>query len=306
MARNVFDSLDLNLLRTLSILVQERNMRRASERMFVTQPAVSQALKKLRHHFRDELFVKTPTGLEPTSFTLDLMEKVEPLLEDLAEALNEGESFDPAEIHYPLNVALAPHVANFLSTELFRAIRRDSPRAQVRLDVWKDGTIDELVKGEQLLGINASIEQVSNEITRLELADDHYTAYVREDHPQLSRKRSITLKDLDGVEIAALIIPGFNTRENQIERLLKSNGYQSRVGFRSAYPAAVIEVIRSTDMIFGASSFIDHRQLEGLRALDVKINDEFLKSPVTAYFHRTKQNSPLIQWLTGLARELLV
>ncbi len=55
MAKDLFSTLDLNLLRTFIILHQERNMRRAAERLFVSQPAVSKALQRLRDHFEDEL-----------------------------------------------------------------------------------------------------------------------------------------------------------------------------------------------------------------------------------------------------------
>lgn len=58
MAKDLFHTLDLNLLKTFMVLMQERNMRKASQRLFVSQPAISQALQKLRNHFDDELFVK--------------------------------------------------------------------------------------------------------------------------------------------------------------------------------------------------------------------------------------------------------
>jgi hypothetical protein len=65
-------------------------------------------------------------------------------------------------------------------------------------------------------------------------------------------------------------------------------------------------VLRSTDMVYGASSFIDPADLEGLRALDVKINDQSVNKPVTAYFHRRNRNSPLVDWLLVLLRQLLL
>ena len=98
MAGDLFATLDLNLLKTLSVLAQENNMRRAAERLYVTQPAVSQALKKLRNHFGNELFVRTPTGLQPTSFTNDLMQRLQPILDELSSTLNEGEAFDPGQV----------------------------------------------------------------------------------------------------------------------------------------------------------------------------------------------------------------
>lgn len=66
MNKGLYQSLYLNLLRTFLILSQELNMRKASERLRVSQPAISQALVKLRNHFDDELFVKVPRGLKPT------------------------------------------------------------------------------------------------------------------------------------------------------------------------------------------------------------------------------------------------
>ena len=68
MAKDLYTSLDLNLLRTFVILSQELNMRKASERLFVSQPAVSQALQKLRNHFNDDLFVKNAPWLKTDGF----------------------------------------------------------------------------------------------------------------------------------------------------------------------------------------------------------------------------------------------
>lgn len=73
---NLFQKLDLNLLRTFRVLLQERNARKTAERLFVTQPAISQALQKLRFHLDDELFVKVQGGLEPTPFALQVEEKI--------------------------------------------------------------------------------------------------------------------------------------------------------------------------------------------------------------------------------------
>lgn len=63
MKKDLHTSLDLNLLKIFLIIYQELNMRKASERLFVSQPAISQSLTKLRNHFDDELFVKVPKGL---------------------------------------------------------------------------------------------------------------------------------------------------------------------------------------------------------------------------------------------------
>lgn len=300
MARDIFATLDLNLLRTLRVLHQEQNMRRASERMFVTQPAVSQALKKLRHHFDDELFIKTPVGLKPTSFTDDLMDKVGPLLDGLSATLNEGETFDPAAIRHDIRIAVAPHMISYLSSRLFRDIRREAPGTEVRIEAWTAETLDNLAKGDLHLGISMEISGLSKELVGEPLADDFYTVYVREGHPVLGKRRNLTLEDLDGCEIAALLVPDFNYQETHIERILKANGYRATVGFRSSLSASVTEVLRSSDMVYGASSFIEPHELSGLRTLEFRVNDQQLSYPVTAFYHRRNRKNPLTRWLTSL------
>lgn len=62
---NLLRKLDFNSLKLLKILGEERNTKRAAERMFLSQPAVSKQLKKLREEFADELFIRKQYGLEP-------------------------------------------------------------------------------------------------------------------------------------------------------------------------------------------------------------------------------------------------
>jgi DNA-binding transcriptional LysR family regulator len=300
MARDVFATLDLNLLRTLRVLHQEQNMRRASERLFVSQPAVSQALKKLRHHFPDELFIKTPAGLKPTSFTDDLMEQVGPLLDGLSSTLNQGETFDPAAIGHDIRIALAPHMISYLSSRLFKDIRAQAPGAEVRIEAWTAETLENLVKGDLHLGVSLELSGLSRELECEPLADDFFRVYAREGHPVLGEKKSLTLKDLDGCEIASLLVPDFNYGETHIERILKANGYRATVGFRCSLSSSVTEVLRSSDMVYGASSFIELNDLEGLRTLDLRVNNQQLCYPVTAYYHRRNQKNPFTRWLTGL------
>ena len=102
MAKDLFSTLDLNLLRTFLIVHQEKNTRKAAERLFVTQPAVSQALQKLRHHFDDELFVKVHGGLQPTHFSEQLANELTPHMDGISNAVNSSYGFDPKEIDYPL------------------------------------------------------------------------------------------------------------------------------------------------------------------------------------------------------------
>jgi DNA-binding transcriptional LysR family regulator len=306
MARDLYATLDLNLLKTLIILSQEQNMRRAAARLFVTQPAVSQALKKLRHHFGDELFIKTHTGLQATAFTERLVNRISPVLDELSAVLNDQESLDPAGIEETVRVALSPHISSFLSGKVFDAVRKAAPAARLHLTAWNERSLDDLMKGELHMGINLEIGQTPKEVMFQKLANDRFTLYAREGHPLAAAGEILTPKDLDGCEVATLIIPDWNTRVSNIERVMQAKGYGVKVSFRSDQPRAITEVIRTTDMVYPASSYIDPSELRGLRSFQVELDEQILHFPLNAYYHQKNRRNPITLWLTGLIRALLV
>src|ERR1700704_2121387 len=98
--------LDLNLLVVLDAVVQERNATRAAAKLNMTQPAISHALARLRNSLRDDLFVRTPDGMEPTPYALRLAGPVRAALEGLETALDGAKEFDPATADHSFAVAV--------------------------------------------------------------------------------------------------------------------------------------------------------------------------------------------------------
>lgn len=120
-----FRRLDLNLLLVFHALLHERNVTRAAARLFIGQPALSGALKRLRAAVGDELFVRTSHGMAPTPRALELAQVIEPLLLSLQQALQARPAFDPARaervfrigLSDALEVALMPPLMQRLATE---------------------------------------------------------------------------------------------------------------------------------------------------------------------------------------------
>ena len=90
--------LDLNLLRTFHAVHAERSVSRAAERLGVSQPTVSHALRRLRVLYRDPLFVRAQDGMAPTARADRLAEAVRVALSTLDAALQEGERYDPCRL----------------------------------------------------------------------------------------------------------------------------------------------------------------------------------------------------------------
>lgn len=303
MSKDLYASLDLNLLRTFVILSQELNMRKASERLFVSQPAISQALQKLRNHFNDDLFVKTRHGLQPTVFGSELAESISPLLDDLSNTLTASHSFNPAELEGTLKLVMTPNILTYISTPLFQNIRQQAPKVNLHLLNWSPTTLQELNKGEVDLGINYDIHHAPKELMRKTLCDDIFTVYVRKDHP--IQKDFVTPQDLAGQEMASIIISDWNSNITHAERIMKSHGFDIRTPFRSELPMAVLDIIKHTDMIHPSSSFLAKEEKEQLRGLKLKVNNNYLTIPLMAYYHQRNRRNPLTKWLLKLINEQL-
>ncbi|HDM8213374.1 TPA: LysR family transcriptional regulator [Vibrio harveyi] len=301
MAKDLFHTLDLNLLKTFMVLMQERNMRKASQRLFVSQPAISQALQKLRNHFDDELFVKVKTGLEPTPFAESLANDITPHLDGLAAAVNRSHQFDPAEVDNKIRIALAPITMTCLPGFLFEQMRALAPNAQLELVGWSNSTVDEILKGETLMGVNYELLLINKEIYTPKLLDLKGRIFVREDHP--ITKTHVEPHDLGGYPIASLISPGWNDKFSYASELLTEMGIEHSIGFRSEMVSAILDVVKHTDMYLPHSNLLPVEQFPGLRAVDVTIDGQPQMKSIHAHMHVRNRNNPLVKWLTELIQQ---
>ena len=303
MAKDLFSNLDLNLLRTFIVLHQERNMRKASERLFVSQPAISKALQRLRDHLGDELFVKTHHGLRATEYANQLAESVSPILDELSSTLNESNEFNPKELTGVIKLALSPFILSSIASQLFQAIRAEAPNVQVQFLNWSKSTMTDIINDEIQLGLNYEINHAPKELIQKPIAQDSFKGYVRQNHPY--KGTSIEVKDGVNFELATVIAVDWNSHQSLAEKILKIKGLEANVGFRSELPSAVIDVVNNSDMMFPASKFLDIEQNKQLRSIQILFDNKDINPKVCAYYHHKNRNNPTMLWLKNILNNLL-
>ncbi|MGR5194311.1 LysR family transcriptional regulator [Vibrio rotiferianus] len=303
MAKDLFSNLDLNLLRTFIILHQERNMRRASERLFVSQPAVSKALQRLRDHFEDELFVKTHHGLRATEYANELAENLAPLLDEISSTLNGSKDFDPQELNGTLKIALAPFILSSYASEIFQAIRKQAPNVQIHLLSWSRSTMEEIIKDEVVLGVNYEIDHAPKELLAKLIVQDAFCAYVRKDHPLKDNKLSIS--NCESLEFATIIAADWNSNISFSEKIMKIRGLEPKIAFRSELPSAIIDVVANSDMVFPASKTVNVDKLSQLRRLDIEFDGMVIEPCLHAYYHHKNRRNETVHWLRNIVTDII-
>lgn len=129
---------DLNLLVALDVLLQERNVTRAAQRLYLSQPAMSGMLSRLRQAFGDELLVRVGRGLEPTEFAAGIADRVHECVQGLEELLVLKLPFSPASEIRSFRIAATDYAVLLLFEPLLQRLSRIAPDISVhfvKLDV---------------------------------------------------------------------------------------------------------------------------------------------------------------------------
>ncbi|MEH6633907.1 MAG: LysR family transcriptional regulator [Halioglobus sp.] len=243
---------DLNLLVALQILLEERNVTRAAERLSVSQPALSKTLQKLRDSFEDELFTRTAHGLIPTPRAEELGRKLPALLETMDSVLGSAE-FDPATFAGSFKLLLPPILCESLLPGLMADLHNIAPNVQVITAEVTPGYQDQLKKGEADFAVFVALE-TERDILAEPIAAIAPRCYMRVEHP-LVKKQEINLQDFLAYPHLRLYLPGL-TRENtsMVDDVLGQYGVHRSIALETTQFSAAVGVLTRTDSLLVANA----------------------------------------------------
>ena len=128
-----FNTIDLNLLKVFEALMTTRNVSLAASQLNVTQPAVSNALRRLRESFDDDLFVRTREGMEPTPLALSLAEPILGGLAAIRGGVAQDSRFDPATSDRRFTIITTDVGEATFIVQLLRRLRHEAPLIDLRV-----------------------------------------------------------------------------------------------------------------------------------------------------------------------------
>jgi DNA-binding transcriptional LysR family regulator len=237
--------IDLNLLRVFDAILRERSVTAAAARLGLTQPAVSNALARLRALFGDALFVRTAAGMHATPFARGVAEPVRQALALLESALAHGPGFDPAS-----------------STRAFRFYMSDLGQIEFLPPVVE--RVQQAAPGVRLEAVSADLEHIADAlgagaldlavgflpalgppVARRPLFRDPYLCLMRAGHPaaesRMTRKRFL--------EASHVLVTYRGGGHRVIEEALERAGVSRRIALRVPHFTVLPMVLERTDLI---------------------------------------------------------
>ena len=299
-----FRTLDLNLLRVFDEVMAERNLTRAAEKLAITQPAVSNALRRLREVLGDELVTRRGHGVEPTPRALALWPAVRHALAQLQETLSPGR-FDPASAQTTFVLAMADATGATLIPPLIEIVEREAPGVSLRVVPLTTRDPRRLLDDESadmavgyfpavLADLTARAQSdnvVAHESTRL--YDSQYVCVMRADHPLAAVPMT-----LDLYCAARLLLVSFSGMPfGFIDGALAALGRERRIVLTVNQFFTAGRVVATTDLLT-----VLPRHFVGVAS----VRDELVWRPlpmtlppvhVDALWHRRRNHDPAHRWL---------
>ncbi|WP_416189083.1 LysR family transcriptional regulator [Neisseria sp. CCUG17229] len=288
-------NLDLNLLKALNALLDERNVTRAAEKLSVSQPAMSGMLTRLRDSFNDPLFIRTQHGILPTERALGLAIPVKQILEQ-AQGLLAKPEFVPASAELKINIAASDYAMRTIITPFLAALHHQAPNIQVNITLFNPRSMQEDLERGTLDFVLTTSEQAPDNLHTRALFDEHYVCAVRTGHPVLQHSQPdlATFCALQHVILSS----ESNTINHTPARALADIGINRRVSVQNAL--ALPDIVRHSDLC----ALTPYRLIAGQADISHFLPPVEISGFTNALvWHERTHRNPAHQWLRDLAAE---
>lgn len=280
---------DLNLFVVFETIYAKRNLTRAAEVLCISQPAVSNALTRMRKTFNDQLFVSTPQGMVPTPVADNIIARVGEALQLLNASVQEADQFQPAQAQKVFRVSMNDLTEALLLPALGEILAQQAPG--IRIESYYSNRRDvpqELAAGALDLAIDAPLIN-DPQLHHGPLMSEHYVCMLRRGHPLAGK--TLTLDrylELGHIHISSRR-EGLGHVDAALGKLGKTRNIQMRV---QHYMVAPLIAMR-TDLALTAPLGL----VQGYDAIQLEL--PFQLSPLEwhLYWHRSADRDQANAWL---------
>jgi DNA-binding transcriptional LysR family regulator len=287
---------DLNLLPIFVALMEERSVTRAAERVGMTQPALSNALARLRIMLQDQLFIRERYGIQPTPIALELAPVIAEALARLDDAVLGQQEFDPAEAERLLTIAPNGYVEFVLVPAIVARLQQAAPGIKLRLTPYGNDLVETgVVSGTTALVLGRIVDPPDNLVVQ-HLMDEGLACIVRADHPDIGD--SITRDQFERLKHVNVVPPGrlrAGLFQAMAQQQLKRDVAISVTNF-----FAVAEMVAVTDYCATLPSLICRRLALDARVKVLPAPVDLGTFPVEMAWHVRYRRDPAHRWLRSL------
>jgi DNA-binding transcriptional LysR family regulator len=284
---------DLNLLVVFRQLMTERRVSRAAEALGLSQPAVSNALARLRRLFGDELFRRTASGMTPTPFAEGLAGPVAAALGLLEQAVNQRSAFDPATSTRAFTIGMTDIGEIYFLPSLMEVLAREAPNVAISTVRSAALNLGEAMEGGQVDLAIGLLPQLGAGCFQRPLFSQDYVCLMKGDHPLAGAP--LTLAAFAAAE--HVVVESAGTGHGRIDALLARQKIARRVRLRVPHFVAVGHILAASELIATVPARFAAK-VAGPFGLVARPHPAPLPAiDITLFWHARQHQDPANRWL---------
>lgn len=289
-------SFDLNLFVIMNSIYTEGSLTKAAEVVGITQPAVSNALSRLREKFDDELFVRTGGGMVPTQKTENIIKDIQNALQLMQKSVNEPDEFDPATSQKTFRISLGDINEGRILAILIGKIEKQAPN--IKLECYysaRDKVPHALATNELNFAVDPFIPN-SKDTNAMKVFSDQFVIAHRANHP-VSKVTTLTLEEV--LKLKYINISNRKRGASVVEMEMQKMQLQPEMSLRAQHYLVTPEIVRSTDLcLLCAETFAKKHGLSYIELpFDVPPLEQYL------IWHSSDDNDGSHIWMRDLIAE---
>jgi DNA-binding transcriptional LysR family regulator len=297
-------NVDLNLLLVFDVLYRTRSTTRAAESLHLTQPSVSNALKRLRDLFDDVLFVKTANGMQPTPRADGIATLLDEGFASLRLAIQAGQAFEPATAIRTFRLYMSDIGQSVFVPLLAARLRKTAPGVQiVTLNVPLDAAQQMMKLGQIDLAVGM-FAGLHSDFIQQRLFHETYAVLVRKKHPRIGAK--ITVEQFFAADhVIYTPTAGSHARfEAELDALSAKMGHARKVAMQLAHSSGIDRIVASSDLVACVPSRVASAvaDRDGIRALPLPF--DMAPLDISQFWHERCHRDDGHQWLRSLLYEM--
>lgn len=246
---------DLNLLVYLDVLLRERNVTRAAEELGISQPAMSNSLRRLRDLFSDPILVRTSDGMVPTDRAMELMPLVRNVLIAAEEAILPKAEFEPKISNRIFRIMASDYTECTLLPVLLRQIRQSAPGVCIDVMTPSDVNFYDVERGKVDLIINR-FDSLPQSFHQVHLWEDSFCCVVSANNPVINNWNLQTYLNSNhvwvsktGMGVGVGMTPDDVQRLGWVDEALSKLDKKRNIGVFTRHYQAAIRLAEQDDLI---------------------------------------------------------
>jgi DNA-binding transcriptional LysR family regulator len=288
-------TIDLNLLRSLQPLLEERHVSRAAKRAFLSQPAMSRTLDRLRDAFGDPLLVRSGRAFERTPRAERVLREIEPVMRRI-EAIVREEAFSPAQSRERFRLSVSDNGAEILLPKLLERLRKQAPQCELVVSNIGPRTFDDLLAGR--IDLDLCIEEAPAAVESEVLFTLDFICLVG--GGQKLKTRRLTLKQYLQLP-HAMILTG-EGHQAMVDRPLAALGLKRQVALSIPFFLPALFAIAQTDLVLTVPRALTKMAVRQAKLQVVEAPRELKPFPYFMTWHPRLINEPAHAWLRDQVR----